>query len=67
MSWGDLNILGFGVSRAEVTDAMAALAREAAQLIEPVRERSPRTAAYLGRQLGFQAGFNGIADPGHTA
>ncbi|MGP3918141.1 hypothetical protein [Nonomuraea sp. 10N515B] len=67
MSWGDLNILGLGVSRAEVTDAMAALAREVAQLIEPVREHSPRTAAYLGRRLGFQAGFNGIAGPGHTA
>jgi hypothetical protein len=66
MSWGDLNILGLGVSRAEVTDAMAALAREAAQLIEPVRERSPRTASYLRRQIGFKAGFNGIPDHGHA-
>jgi hypothetical protein len=66
VSWGDLNILALGVGRAEVTDAMTGLAREAARLIEPVRERSPRTAAYLRRQLGFQAGFNGISDPGHT-
>ncbi|WP_188196298.1 terpene synthase family protein [Nonomuraea sp. SYSU D8015] len=61
MSWGDLNILGLGVSRAEVTDAMASLAREAAQLIEPVREHSPRTAAYLRRQIGFNAGFTGVS------
>ncbi|MFG1707329.1 terpene synthase family protein [Nonomuraea sp. M3C6] len=61
MSWGDLNVLALGVTRAEVTDAMAELAREASGLIEPVRERSPRTAAYLRRQIGFNAGFNGIS------
>jgi hypothetical protein len=62
MSWGDLNILGLGVSRAEVTGVMAGLEREAARLIEPLREHSPRTAAYQRRQLGFNAGFNGISD-----
>ncbi|MEU6783807.1 terpene synthase family protein [Nonomuraea angiospora] len=61
MSWGDLNVLAVGVSRAEVTGAMAALAREAAGLIEPVRAGSPRTAAYLRRQIGFNAGFVGIS------
>ncbi|MGW4960912.1 terpene synthase family protein [Nonomuraea sp. NPDC004186] len=61
MSWGDLNVLALGVSRAEVTGAMAALAREAAGLIEPVRAGSPRTAAYLRRQIGFNAGFVGIS------
>ncbi|TMR91540.1 terpene synthase family protein [Nonomuraea basaltis] len=67
MSWGDLNILALGVSRAEVRDAMAELAREAYRLIEPVRERSPRTASYLRRQIGFNAGFNGISDRGQPA
>ncbi|TMR19073.1 hypothetical protein ETD86_20770 [Nonomuraea turkmeniaca] len=67
MSCGDLNILGLGVSRAEVTEATAGLAREAAQLLGPVRERSPRAAAYLRRQLGFHSGFHGIPDPGHPA
>ncbi|MGV9378685.1 terpene synthase family protein [Nonomuraea sp. NPDC003707] len=61
MSWGDLNVLALGVSRAEVTGAMAALAREAAGLIEPVGAGSPRTAAYLRRQIGFNAGFVGIS------
>ncbi|HEX4818463.1 MAG TPA: terpene synthase family protein [Nonomuraea sp.] len=67
MSWGDLNILGLGVSRAEVTEAMERLAREAARRIEPVGEHSPRTAAYLRRQIGFKAGFNGISDSGRPA
>ncbi|MGW0810384.1 terpene synthase family protein [Nonomuraea sp. NPDC002799] len=61
VSWGDLNVLALGVSRAEVTEAMAGLAHEAAHLIEPVREHSPRTAAYLKRQMGFHAGFHGIS------
>jgi hypothetical protein len=64
MSWGDLNILGLGVSRAEVRDAMTAQAREAARLTEPVRAHSPRTAAYLRRQIGFTAGVHGISDYG---
>ncbi|MEV1177942.1 terpene synthase family protein [Nonomuraea sp. NPDC049784] len=64
MSWGDLNVLALGVSRAEVTDAMAELAREAAGLIEPVRARSLRTAVYLRRQIGFNAGFVGISGYG---
>ncbi|MET7329599.1 terpene synthase family protein [Nonomuraea sp. NPDC005650] len=61
MSWGDLNVLALGVSRAEVNEAMAALAREAAGLIEPVRAGSPRTAVYLRRRIGFNAGFVGIS------
>ncbi|MEO3868164.1 terpene synthase family protein [Nonomuraea sp. B12E4] len=61
LSWGDLNVLALGVTRAEVTEAMAELAREAAALIETVREPSPRTAVYLRRQIGFNAGFNGIS------
>ncbi|GAA3261894.1 terpene synthase family protein [Nonomuraea helvata] len=64
MSWGDLNVLALGVSRAEVTEAMAELAREAAALIEPVRARSPRTAVYLRGRLGFNAGFFGISGRG---
>ncbi|MEV0383485.1 terpene synthase family protein [Nonomuraea sp. NPDC050643] len=62
MSWGDLNVLSLGVSRAEVTTMMAVLAREAEALIEPVRAHSPRTAVYLRRQIGFNAGFTGISD-----
>ncbi|MEU4226547.1 terpene synthase family protein [Nonomuraea sp. NPDC026600] len=61
VSWGDLNVLMLGVSRAEVTDAMAGLAHEALELLEPVRERSPRTAVYLRRQIGFNAGLHGIS------
>ncbi|TMR11038.1 terpene synthase [Nonomuraea zeae] len=61
VSWGDLNVLALGVSRAEVTGAMAALAGQAPGLIEPVRASSPRTAVYLRRQIGFNAGFVGIS------
>ncbi|MEU6717241.1 terpene synthase family protein [Nonomuraea sp. NPDC046802] len=61
VSWGDLNVLTLGVSRAEVAGAMDELAREAAHLIEPVCQKSPRAAAYLRRQMGFHAGFNGIS------
>ncbi|MFI7640736.1 terpene synthase family protein [Nonomuraea sp. NPDC049400] len=64
MSWGDLNVLALGVSRAEVSEAMAELARETAVLIEPVRARSPRTAVYLRRQIGFNAGLIGISGYG---
>ncbi|MEO3890049.1 terpene synthase family protein [Nonomuraea sp. B5E05] len=67
VSWGDLNVLSLGVSSTEVREAMAGLAREAAGLIEPVRERSPRTAIYLRRQIGFTAGINGISDFDRTA
>jgi hypothetical protein len=66
MSWGDLNVLAIGVSGTEVTEAMAELTREAAVLIEPLRERSPRTAAYLRRRIGFNAGFTGISDIGEN-
>jgi len=40
---------------------MAELAREVLELLKPVRERSPRTAAYLRRQIGFNAGLYGIS------
>ncbi|MCK2219305.1 hypothetical protein MF672_036750 [Actinomadura sp. ATCC 31491] len=67
MSWGDLNVLALGVSRAEVTEAMARLAGEALALLEPLREHSPRTAVHLRRRLGFQAGFHGFSDYGRSA
>lgn len=62
MSWGDLNVLGLGVSGRAVADEMAALVRQATGLIEPLDEHSPRTATYLRRRIGFYAGFTGISD-----
>ncbi|MFI6179656.1 terpene synthase family protein [Nonomuraea sp. NPDC051191] len=62
LSWGDLNALALGVAGGEVADAMAGLAREASGLIETLRGCSPRTAAYLRRRIGFNAGFTGISD-----
>ncbi|MFG2074067.1 hypothetical protein [Nonomuraea maritima] len=64
VSWGDLNVLALGVSRAEVAEEMERLAGEADAVIERVRENSPRTAAYLRRQLGFSSGFTGISGLG---
>lgn len=61
VSWGDLNVLMLGVSRAEVGETMARLAREVGDLLAPVGEGSPRTAAYLRRQIGFNAGYHGIS------
>ncbi|WP_113700471.1 terpene synthase family protein [Nonomuraea lactucae] len=61
VNWGDLNVLMLGVSRSHVADAMAELEGEAADLIGGLRERSPRTAAYLRRRMGFHAGFHGVA------
>ncbi|TDD55384.1 terpene synthase [Nonomuraea terrae] len=61
VSWGDLNVLALGVSRGEVTAEMERLAREADALVGQIREHSPRTAAYLQRQMGFSAGFTGIS------
>jgi hypothetical protein len=61
VSWGDLNVLMLGVSRGEVMDAMAELAGEAGELIGRVRERSPRAADYLWRQMGFNAGYHNIS------
>ncbi|MFB4273854.1 terpene synthase family protein [Nonomuraea sp. MTCD27] len=61
LSWGDLNVLALGVDRADVAAAMAELAREAEDLIGPVAEHSPRTAAYLRRQIGFSAGFTDVS------
>ncbi|UBU17769.1 terpene synthase family protein [Nonomuraea gerenzanensis] len=62
LSWGDLNALALGVDGAEVAAAIAELAREADELIRPVCRHSPRTASYLRRRLGFQAGVTGISD-----
>ena len=64
VSWGDLNVLMLGISRGEVTDAMADVAGEADELIGRLRDRSPRTAAYLWRQMGFNAGYHNISGYG---
>ncbi|MEU4230514.1 terpene synthase family protein [Nonomuraea sp. NPDC026600] len=60
--WGDANALTLGAGRAEVTERMAGIAERAAELIQPLRATSPRTAYYLERQLTFNTGFYGISD-----
>ncbi|GAA4956172.1 hypothetical protein HD597_001668 [Nonomuraea thailandensis] len=60
--WGDANALTLGAERDEVIERMARHSRAAAELIEPLRESSPRAALYLERQLGFNTGFYGITD-----
>ncbi|MEZ0075178.1 terpene synthase family protein [Planotetraspora sp. GP83] len=62
LEWGDLNVLTLGVSRTEVTGRMAELVARCRALIDPVRAGSPRTAAYLERQIGFNTGFYGLVD-----
>ncbi|GAA4531519.1 terpene synthase family protein [Nonomuraea ferruginea] len=65
LSWGGLNVLLLGVARADVNEAMTGLARDAGELIHGVRERSPRTATYLWRQIGFSAGYHNISGYDH--
>lgn len=65
LSWGGLNVLLLGVGRSEVDEAMGGLAREAGERIREVWERSPRTATFLWRQIGFNAGYHNISDHSH--
>ncbi|MCF6471415.1 terpene synthase [Nonomuraea sp. MG754425] len=62
LSWGDLNGYALGVESAEVAGVMGELAWQAERLIGPLCEHSPRTASYLRRQLGYQAGRVGVSD-----
>jgi len=60
--WGDLSALTLGAGREEVIERMAGILGRCRALLEPVRAGSPRVAAYLERQIGFNTGFYGVAD-----
>jgi hypothetical protein len=62
VSWGDLNALMLGVSRAEVGERVTALADAARDLIRPLRDGQPGVAGYLERQMEFCVGFYGVTD-----
>jgi hypothetical protein len=59
---GDANALAFGAGAAEVTARMNEIRGRCLTLLGPVRARSPRAAAYLERQIGFNTGFYGLVD-----
>lgn len=59
---GDVNALSLGMTADEVTARMTVLSREAATLIEPLREDLPRAAEYLWWQLHYSPGFYGLSD-----
>lgn len=61
-AYGDLNAFMLGLTRDEVTARMAASAREARGLIEPLRRRHPRPSEYLTWQIDYSAGFYGLSD-----
>jgi hypothetical protein len=61
-SFGDLNAFTLGMTRDEVTTRLAELAREAADLIEPLRNVHPRAAEYLWWQIHYSAGFYELTD-----
>jgi len=61
-SFGDLNAFTLGMTRDEVTTRLAELSREAADLIEPLRNVHPRAAAYLWWQIHYSAGFYELTD-----
>ena len=60
--WGDLSALTLGAGRKEVIERMAGILGRCRALLEPLRAGSPRVAAYLERQIGFNTGFYGVAD-----
>ncbi|MBB4944066.1 hypothetical protein FHR32_008469 [Streptosporangium album] len=62
VSWGDLNALLLGTSRAEVERRIAELAARSRELIAPLRPAHPELAGYLERQMDFSAGFYQVAD-----
>jgi signal transduction histidine kinase len=62
LSWGDLNALLLGVTRADVTRRIGQLVEGCREVLLPVEASQPRLAAYLERQIGFSAGFYGGAD-----
>ncbi|MBX6384487.1 MAG: hypothetical protein IRZ07_16195 [Microbispora sp.] len=59
---GDANALAFGAGAAEVTARMNEIRGRCLTLLGPVRAHSPRAAAYLERQIGFNTGFYGLVD-----
>lgn len=62
VTWGDLNGLMLGVSRAEVTERIKELAEKCGKLIDPLYADHPAEAVYLERQIGFSSGFYGLTD-----
>jgi len=62
VSWGDLNVLLLGNTRAQVSAHVAALTDRCGELIGPLRARHPELTGYLSRQLGFNQGFYRISD-----
>ncbi|MGV9771325.1 terpene synthase family protein [Streptosporangium sp. NPDC003464] len=62
LSWGDLNSLLLGVTRAEVEREAARLAALSRELIDPIRADRPELAGYLERQMDFCAGFYQVGD-----
>ncbi|TXK39796.1 terpene synthase family protein [Nonomuraea sp. C10] len=59
---GDVNALTLGMTADEVRTRMAELAREAAELIGPLRDSRPRAADHLWWQIHYSAGFYGLSD-----
>ncbi|MGI5272656.1 terpene synthase family protein [Nonomuraea sp. CA-218870] len=59
---GDVNALTLGLTADEVRARTAELSREAAALIEPLRDDLPRAAEYLWWQIHYSAGFYGLSD-----
>jgi len=62
LSWGDLNLLRLGVTEKEVTEWMADLGERCELALRPLRNRQPRMAVFLERQMEFCRGFYGITD-----
>lgn len=62
VTWGDLNPLMLGVTRAEISERVADLTRQCDQLLAPLTRTHPQLAMFLNRYIQFNTGFYRIAD-----
>jgi hypothetical protein len=60
--WGDVNILGLGVTREDVTELLPSLIDGCHAILSALRPAEPALAIFLERQIGFCQGFYGITD-----
>ncbi|MCT9933261.1 terpene synthase family protein [Planotetraspora sp. A-T 1434] len=62
LAWGDINALLLDLSPAEVRERLDVLIKNCLALVQSLKGLCPDAASYLERQIGFNAGFYGVAD-----
>lgn len=62
VSWGDLNALMLGVTRADIERQIERLVADCQRLLEPLRDQHADLAVFLERYIEFNVGFWGLSD-----